>query len=73
MERPDGKHAITILLNKQDVEALKRIMEETYRSTMTDCIRAIIRESAKKFCPECYAQATTATPPRTKCAAAREG
>jgi len=49
--RANGKTAVTILLNEQDVEALRLIMEETYRETMTDCIRAIIREKAKNFLP----------------------
>ena len=49
--RANGKTAITILLNEQDVNALHLIMEATYRETMTDCVRAIIRETAKNFLP----------------------
>ena len=41
MQRPDGKHAVTVILTQQDVDALQLIMAETYRETMTDCIRAI--------------------------------
>ena len=51
MQRPDGKHAVTVILTQQDVDALQLIMAETYRETMTDCIRAIIREKAKNFLP----------------------
>lgn len=47
--RANGKHAVTILLTKQDMDSLHLIMEETYRETVTDCIRAIIRETAKNF------------------------
>ena len=67
MIRPDGKHAVTILLTQQDVDALHLIMEETYRETVTDCIRAIIREKAKIFCPDHYAGVTNQ--PHTKRAA----
>lgn len=72
MERPDGKHAITILLNKQDVEALHLIMEQTFRSTMTDCVRAIIRETAKNFLSSPLNTGDNATPARTKRAAANQ-
>ena len=51
MQRPDGKHAVTVILTQQDVDALQLIMAETYRETMTDCIRAIIREKAQNFLP----------------------
>lgn len=68
MIRPDGKHAVTILLTQQDVDALHLIMEETYRETVTDCIRAIIREKAKNFCPS-YPVDRIETTPRTKRAA----
>ena len=53
--RANGKTAVTILLNEQDVDALQLIMKETYRETMTDCIRAIIREKAKNFLPHASA------------------
>lgn len=56
--RADGKTAITILLNEQDVEALHLIMEADSRETMADCIRAIVRSTAKNFCPEHYAGVT---------------
>lgn len=59
--RANGKTAVTILLNEQDVDALRLIMEETYRETMTDCIRAIIREKAKNFLPTASAVADNAT------------
>lgn len=55
--RANGKTAVTILLNEQDVDALQLIMKETYRETMTDCIRAIIREKAKNFLPSASAVA----------------
>ena len=48
--RKDGKTAVTILLNEQDVEALHLIMEADSRETMADCIRAIVRSAAKNFC-----------------------
>ena len=54
MQRPDGKHAVTVILTQQDVDALQLIMAETYRETMTDCIRAIIRETAKNFLPSTF-------------------
>lgn len=47
--RKDGKTAVTILLNEQDVEALRLIMEADSRETMADCIRAIVRSTAKKI------------------------
>ena len=72
MERPDGKHAITILLSKQDVEALHLIMEATYRSTMTDCVRAIIRETAKNFLNSPLHTGDNTTPSRTKRGAANQ-
>ena len=59
--RADGKTAITILLNKQDVEALRLIMEADSRETMADCIRAIVRSTAKNFCGERYAGAINAS------------
>ena len=67
--RANGKHAITILLNEQDVEALHLIMEATYRSTMTDCVRAIIRETAKNFLPSPSVIAENENTARTKRAA----
>lgn len=67
--RPDGKTAVTILLNEQDVEALHLIMEADSRETMADCVRAIVRNAAKKFCAD-YPASGTATPARTKRAAA---
>ena len=48
--RKDGKTAVTILLNEQDVEALHLIMEADSRETIADCIRAIVRSAAKNFC-----------------------
>ena len=72
MERPDGKHAITILLSKQDVDALHLIMEATYRSTMTDCVRAIIRETAKNFLNSASVMTDSANAARTKRAAANQ-
>ena len=61
MKRPDGKTAVTILLNEQDVKALHLIMEADSRETMADCIRAIVRNTAKNFCGDHYADATTAS------------
>lgn len=69
--RKDGKTAITILLNEQDVEALHLIMEADSRETMSDCIRAIVRSTAKKILPNEFGM-QNATAPRTKRAAARE-
>lgn len=66
--RKDGKTAVTILLNEQDVEALRLIMEADSRETMADCIRAIVRSTAKKFCGDHYAGVTETTN-RTKHAA----
>ena len=67
--RKDGKTAITILLNEQDVEALHLIMEADSRETMADCIRAIVRSTAKKILPNEFG-IQNATPSRTKRAAA---
>lgn len=67
--RPDGKTAITILLNEQDVETLHLIMEADSRETMADCVRAIVRNAAKKFCADYPANGITA-PARAKRAAA---
>lgn len=66
--RKDGKTAVTILLNEQDVEALRLIMEADSRETMADCIRAIVRSTAKKICGEHYVGVTETTN-RTKRAA----
>lgn len=68
--RANGKTAITILLNEQDVNALHLIMEATYRETMTDCVRAIIRETAKNFLPA--QSVVTDNTTRTKRAAANQ-
>ena len=69
--RADGKTAVTILLNEQDVESLRLIMEADSRETMADCIRAIVRSAAKNFCPERYVGVTNKQP-RTKRAAANQ-
>ena len=69
--RKDGKTAITILLNEQDVEALRLIMEADSRETMADCIRAIVRSTAKKILPNEFGMQNT-TPARTKRAAANQ-
>ena len=68
IKRADGKTAITILLNEQDMKALRLIMEADSRETYADCIRAIVRSAAKNFCPEHYA-GVISTPARTKRAA----
>ena len=68
-KRADGKTAITILLNEQDVKALHLIMEADSRETMADCIRAIVRNTAKNFCSDHYAGVINNTT-RTKRAAA---
>ena len=59
--RKDGKTAITILLNEQDVEALHLIMEADSRETMADCIRAIVRSTAKKILPNEFCTQNAAT------------
>lgn len=69
--RKDGKTAITILLNAQDVEALRLIMEADSRETMADCIRAIVRSTAKKILPEEFG-IQNVNHPRTKRAAANQ-
>lgn len=69
--RKDGKTAITILLNEQDVEALHLIMEADSRETMADCIRAIVRSTAKKILPNEFGIQNTTTP-HTKRAAANQ-
>jgi len=69
--RKDGKTAITILLNEQDVEALHLIMEADSRETMADCIRAIVRSTAKKILPNEFG-IQNVTPARTKRAAANQ-
>ena len=70
--RKDGKTAVTILLNEQDVNALHLIMEEDSRETMADCIRAIIRSTAKNFCNEHYAGVTNASARGRRGAAANQ-
>ena len=51
MQRPDGKHTVTVILTQQEVDTLRLIMRETYRYTMSDCIRAMINEAGKNFLP----------------------
>ena len=70
MKRPDGKHTVTVILTQQEVETLRLIMRETYRYTMSDCIRAMINEAGKNFLPALSAVQNNATAARTKRAAA---
>lgn len=51
MKRPDGKHTVTVILTEQEIKLLQLIMEQTYRYTMSDCIRAMINETGKNFLP----------------------
>lgn len=69
--RADGKTAITILLNEQDMKALRLIMEADSRETYADCIRAIVRSTAKKFLPQEFGIQNTAAA-RTKRASANQ-
>lgn len=64
--RANGKIAVTILLNEQDAAALRLIMEADSRETMTDCIRSIIRKTAKNFLPAESVTITDNATARTK-------
>ena len=54
MQRPDGKHAVTIVLSQAENERLRLVMEHLDRHTATDCIRALINETAKKILPDSF-------------------
>ena len=69
MKRPDGKHTVTVILTQEEVETLRLIMRETYRYTMSDCIRAMINEAGKNFLPTTSGMPDNTSAPRTKHAA----
>ena len=72
MRRPDGKHTVTLLLTQQEMDTLRLIMKETYRYTMSDCIRAMINEAGKNFLPAASPVGDSANTTRAKRAAANQ-